>query len=40
MIGILIIAHDSLPDSLVKAVTHVLGVAAAAVRDAVGRRER
>ena len=25
MIGILIIAHDTLPDSLVKAVTHVLG---------------
>jgi PTS system ascorbate-specific IIA component len=25
MIGILLIAHDSLPDSLVKAVTHVLG---------------
>ena len=25
MIGILIIAHDSLPDSLVRAVTHVLG---------------
>ena len=26
MIGVLIIAHDTLPDSLVKAVTHVLGV--------------
>lgn len=26
MIGILIIAHDTLPDSLVKAVTHVLGM--------------
>ena len=26
MIGILIIAHDTLPDSLVKAVTHVLGL--------------
>ena len=26
MIGVLIIAHDALPDSLVKAVTHVLGV--------------
>ena len=25
MIGILIIAHDTLPESLVKAVTHVLG---------------
>ena len=25
MIGILIVAHDTLPDSLVKAVTHVLG---------------
>ncbi|MCC7328313.1 MAG: PTS fructose transporter subunit IIA [Burkholderiales bacterium] len=25
MIGVLIIAHDTLPDSLVKAVTHVLG---------------
>jgi len=25
MIGILIIAHDSLPESLVRAVTHVLG---------------
>ncbi len=25
MIGILLIAHDSLPDSLVKAVAHVLG---------------
>ena len=25
MIGILIIAHDSLPDSLVNAITHVLG---------------
>ena len=25
MIGILLIAHDSLPDSLVQAVTHVLG---------------
>jgi mannose PTS system EIIA component len=25
MIGILLIAHDTLPDSLVKAVTHVLG---------------
>ena len=25
MIGILLVAHDSLPDSLVKAVTHVLG---------------
>jgi mannose PTS system EIIA component len=26
MIGILLVAHDTLPDSLVKAVTHVLGV--------------
>jgi mannose PTS system EIIA component len=26
MIGILLVAHDSLPESLVKAVTHVLGV--------------
>ena len=26
MIGILIIAHDTLPESLVKAVTHVLGI--------------
>jgi mannose PTS system EIIA component len=26
MIGVLLIAHDTLPDSLVKAVTHVLGV--------------
>ncbi|MEO8752602.1 MAG: PTS fructose transporter subunit IIA [Casimicrobiaceae bacterium] len=26
MIGILLIAHDTLPESLVKAVTHVLGV--------------
>jgi len=26
VIGVLIIAHDTLPDSLVKAVTHVLGV--------------
>jgi PTS system ascorbate-specific IIA component len=26
MIGVLIVAHDTLPDSLVKAVTHVLGV--------------
>jgi mannose/fructose-specific phosphotransferase system component IIA len=25
MIGVLIVAHDSLGDSLVKAVTHVLG---------------
>lgn len=25
MIGVLIVAHDTLPDSLVKAVTHVLG---------------
>ena len=25
MIGVLLIAHDTLPDSLVKAVTHVLG---------------
>jgi PTS system ascorbate-specific IIA component len=25
MIGILLVAHDTLPDSLVKAVTHVLG---------------
>jgi PTS system mannose-specific IIA component len=26
MIGVLIVAHDTLPDSLVKAVTHVLGM--------------
>ena len=26
MIGVLIIAHDTLPDSLVRAVTHVLGL--------------
>jgi mannose PTS system EIIA component len=26
MIGILLIAHDTLPESLVKAVTHVLGI--------------
>jgi PTS system mannose-specific IIA component len=26
MIGVLIVAHDTLPDSLVKAVTHVLGL--------------
>ena len=39
MIGILIVAHDTLSDSLIGAVTHVLGQPSAAVRGHARRRD-